>query len=120
MCKAYMQIAEGLKMMAAGYEALAKAGEHTSVSNTSEGGEVVAQREDAKQNLKQEPKQGPKSEPKPEVTVSIEDIRAAMRAKNKEGKLEKCQAVLREFGAVKLSDIPEEKYAELMAKVEVL
>lgn len=116
MCKAYMQIAEGLKMMAAGYEALARAGEHTSVSNTSEGGEVVAQREDAKQELRQEPKQ----EPKEEVTISIEDIRAAMRAKNKEGKLEKCQAVLREFGAVKLSDISEEKYAELMAKVEVL
>ena len=116
MCKAYMQIAEGLKMMAAGYEALAKAGEPTSVSNTSEGGEVVAPRED----VKQEPKQEPKLEPKPEVTISIEDIRAAMRAKNKEGKLEKCQAVLREFGAVKLSDIPKEKYAELMAKVEVL
>ena len=116
MCKAYMQIAEGLKMMAAGYEALAKAGEPTNVPSASEGGKVVAQREDAKQDLKQEPKQ----EPKEEVTISIEDIRAAMRAKNKEGKLEKCQAVLREFGAVKLSDIPKEKYTELMAKVEVL
>lgn len=116
MCKAYMQIAEGLKMMAAGYEALAKAGEPTNVPSASEGSKVAAQREDAKQELKQEPKQEPKSE----VTISIEDIRAAMRAKNKEGKLEKCQAVLREFGAVKLSDIPEEKYAELMAKVEVL
>lgn len=120
MCKAHMQIAEGLKMMAAGYEALAKAGEPTNVPSASEGGKVTAQREDAKQELKQEPKQELKQEPKPEVTISIEDIRAAMRAKNKEGKLEKCQTVLREFGAVKLSDIPKEKYAELMAKVEVL
>lgn len=116
MCNAYMQIAEGLKMMAAGYEELAKAGESTNVPSASEGGKVIVPREE----VKQEPQQEPKSELKPEVTISIEDIRAAMRAKNKEGKLEKCQAVLREFGAVKLSDIPKEKYTELMAKVEVL
>ena len=102
-------------MMAAGYEVLAKAGEPTNVPSASEGGKVAVPREE----VKQEPKQEPKPE-EMEVTISIEDIRAAMRAKNKEGKLEKCQAVLREFGAVKLSDIPKEKYAELMAKVEVL
>ena len=55
-----------------------------------------------------------------EARVSIEDIRAVMRTRNKEGKMEKCQAVLREFGAVKLSDVPEDKYPELMKKVEVL
>uniref|UniRef100_UPI004056142E hypothetical protein n=1 Tax=Agathobacter sp. TaxID=2021311 RepID=UPI004056142E len=111
MCKAYMQIAEGLKMMAAGYEALAKAGEHTNVEKVAESGRAAAAKEEGKTEPKQEDT---------EVNISIEDIRAVMRAKNKEGKLEKCQAALREFGAVKLSDIPREKYAELMAKVEVL
>ena len=113
MCKAYMQIADGFKMIAAGYEALAKAG-------------VDVVKEDAKKETV-EKAAAVKEEPVPATVEqesvpipTIEDIRAIMRAKNKEGKLEKCQAVLREFGAVKLSEIPKEKYAELMAKVEVL
>lgn len=114
MCKAYMQIADGFKMIAAGYEALAKAGVD------------VVKEEDAKKEAVEKAAaviEEPVSETMEQESVpipTIEDIRAIMRAKNKEGKLDKCQAVLREFGAVKLSDIPKENYAELMAKVEVL
>ena len=109
MCKAYMQIADGFKMIAAGYEALAKVGaESVQEDNVKK---VAA--------VKEEPVSETAEQEKVPVPT-IEDIRAVMRAKNKEGKLEKCQAVLREFGAVKLSEIPKEKYAELMAKVEVL
>ena len=109
MCKAYMQIADGFKMIAAGYEALAKAGaEPVQEDNVKK--EAAVKEEPVSETVEQEKVPVP----------TIEDIRAVMRAKNKEGKLEKCQAVLREFGAVKLSEIPKEKYAELMAKVEVL
>jgi archaellum component FlaD/FlaE len=60
----------------------------------------------------------PKAEQEKKVT--IEDVRAVMREKNKAGKMDKCQALLREFGAVKLSDIPEDKMAELLARTEAL
>ena len=43
-----------------------------------------------------------------------------MREKNKQGKIDKCQALLKEYGVVRLSDIPSEKYEEFIKKVEVL
>lgn len=115
MCKEYLQIAEGYRMIAAGYEALAQKG-------VASGDEVAKEPKKAgKKSAVTEEEQAiiqPQAEEKKKIT--IEDVRAVMRAKNKEGKLEQCQAVLREFNVAKLSDIPEEKYSELLQKVEVL
>lgn len=110
MSKAYLQIAEGYRLLAAGYEALA--GE--------DGAMEKAPKKDAKKAARDEKTVQSDTQTDEEARVSIEDIRAVMRTRNKEGKMEKCQAVLREFGAVKLSDVPEDKYPELMKKVEVL
>ncbi len=109
MSKAYKQIAEGYRMLAEGYEVLA--GENADAkapekkTNKVAGGMETGQTD---------------AQPVEDAAVTIEDIRAVMRAKNKEGKIEKCQAVLKEYGVVKLSDVPEEKYPELIKKVEVL
>lgn len=111
MSKAYETIAEGYRMLAEGYAALAEDG--------------AADGKAPKKEAKKTPKAAEAAETEPEQTgeektVTIEDIRAVMRAKNKEGKIEKCQAVLKEYGVAKLSDVPEEKYPELLKKVEVL
>lgn len=109
MSKAYKQIAEGYRMLAEGYEALAEEGADVKAPKKKTG--KAAENMEAVQT---------EAQPVEEAAVTIEDIRAVMRAKNKEGKIEKCQAVLKEYGVVKLSDVPEENYPELLRKVEVL
>lgn len=114
MSKAYKQIAEGYRMLAEGYEALAADG-RADVKTADKGSRKAETAVETKQAETEA-----QTESVEETRVTIEDIRAVMRAKNKEGKIEKCQAVLKEYGVVKLSDVPEEKYPELLKKVEVL
>lgn len=113
MSKAYQQIADGYRMLAEGYESLAQESGNGAKAAKKEAGKA-AKPETAKQPETADVQDGTA----PEVT--IEDIRAVMRAKNKEGKIEYCQAALKEFGVVKLSDVPAEKYPELMKKVEAI
>ncbi len=110
----YAMIAEGLKMMAAGYEQLADVSPAVSAPATKpEKPEKTAKKvaDTPMQEAKKET-----AEPKADVAT----VRAAMRQKIKDGKMEACQDVLRSFGVEKLTDVPEEKLAELLAKVEVL
>jgi hypothetical protein len=52
--------------------------------------------------------------------ISFEDVRAKLSALSQEGKQTEVKALITEFGAKKLSDIPEEKYAEILKRAEVL
>lgn len=57
---------------------------------------------------------------KAENTVTIEDVRAVLAEKSRGGKTQEVRAILKEFGADKLSDVPSEKYTELLQKAEEL
>lgn len=61
-----------------------------------------------------------KSEESQEREISMEEVRAKLAALSQEGKQTQVKALITEFGAKKLSDIPEEKYAALLEKAEVL
>lgn len=51
-----------------------------------------------------------------EKTYTMEEVRAKLAALNKAGKRSEVKALLAGFGAEKLSEIPKEKYTELMDK----
>ena len=53
-------------------------------------------------------------ENKPKVT--LEQVRAKLAELTRNGKREQVKALLNEFGANKLSEVPADKYAELMEK----
>lgn len=120
MSKGYELIADGLKMMAKGYEMLGNDGEVTAAKGepiSNEAPKAEKPKEEAKNNTPDLPKE----EPQPEVKkVDVKEVRALMRQKIKDGKMEECQDALRSFGCEKLTDVPADNLSELLAKVEVL
>lgn len=52
--------------------------------------------------------------------VSLEDVRAKLAALAKEGKQEEVKNLITSYGASKLTEIPAEKYAELLEKAEAI
>lgn len=63
----------------------------------------------------------PKRSKKPKTkAITLEDVRAKLAALSQDGKQAEVKALITEFGAKKLSDVPAEKYSELLAKAEVL
>lgn len=56
----------------------------------------------------------------PEKKISITEVRAVMAEKSRAGKTQEIKQLLKEFGADKLSSVPEEQYEELMKRAEVL
>ena len=52
--------------------------------------------------------------------ISLEDVRAALAIKSRDGKTLEVRKLINTYGVTKLSDVPEEKYRELMAKAEAL
>jgi archaellum component FlaD/FlaE len=113
MSKGYAKIAEGLKLMAAGYELLAE----QDVAQEAKAPVADTTTEPVKETPKKAEK---KEEPAKTKKVDVKSVRAVMREKIKDGKMEDCQEVLRSFGYEKLTDVPEDRLAELLAKVEVL
>lgn len=63
-----------------------------------------------------EPDKAPSTTPAP--TVTLEQVRAKLAAISQSGKQSEVKKLLNDFGAKKLTDIPAEKYAELMAAAE--
>ena len=55
-----------------------------------------------------------------EKKISITEVRAVMAEKSRAGKTQEIKQLLKEFGADKLSSVPEERYEELMKRAEVL
>ena len=123
MSEAYKKIAEGLKLMAEGYEALAAV-------DTA----AVPEPKEPKKAAKKPPVKEQVTETQEEETSASEDveqapfdretvlaeIRAVMSPKCKEGKTEQCQALLREYGVPNLSNIPDDKLLEFKSRAEVL
>lgn len=52
--------------------------------------------------------------------ITLEEVRAKLAALSQDGKQAQVKALITEFGAKKLSDIPSCKYPELLEKAEVL
>lgn len=60
------------------------------------------------------------SRSEPSTEVSIVEVRSRLAEIAKSGKTEAVKALLRDFGAEKLTDVAAEHYAELLAAAEVL
>lgn len=58
----------------------------------------------------------PSATPTEEPSVSMEDVRAKLATLVKDGKQAAVKELLASFGASKLSDVPAERYGELMQK----
>ncbi|MEW9109048.1 MAG: hypothetical protein AB2374_06845 [Cytobacillus gottheilii] len=68
-------------------------------------------------------KQHEKENTKPKAiqnVTTLEKVRAKLAALSQDGKQAQVKALITEFGAKKLSDIPAGKYAELLKKAEEL
>lgn len=100
MNKGLLEIAEGFAMVAEGYRKMA-----------SEGMEIP-------KDVQTEEK--PEKTSTPEKKISITEVRAVMAEKTRAGKTQEVKQLLNEFGADKLSSVPETQYEELMKRVEVL
>lgn len=59
-------------------------------------------------------------EKKETMSVSVETVRAALAEKSRAGKTQEVRALLKEFGADKLSAIPADRLPDLMKKAEAL
>ncbi|SCY26418.1 rRNA biogenesis protein rrp5 [Alkaliphilus peptidifermentans] len=66
------------------------------------------------QEMKKEARKLPKKLP------TLEEVRAKLAVLSQNGKQVQVKELITEFGAKKLSDIPTERYPELLEKVEVL
>ena len=53
-------------------------------------------------------------------TLTLEEVRAVLAEKSVAGHREEVQALIREFGVTRLSDVDPKHYATLKAKAEVL
>ena len=101
MCNALLKMAEGYALLAEGMREMAKA----------EG--VTTTPEHKKEEVK-------KSQEITEEKVTVEKVRAVLAEKSRDGKTQEVRQLLNEFGADKLSSIPEDKLSALLKKAEVL
>ena len=61
------------------------------------------------------------TEPEPTAPApTLEDVRAVLAQKSIEGLTDKVKALIASFGAKKLSDVPPEKYGDLLKEAEAL
>lgn len=74
----------------------------------------------AMQTYQAEPPEPP-VETKPEVKQpTLEEVRGLLARKSKEGKSSEVKALIEKYGDTRLSDVPTENYAALVADVEGL
>ena len=62
----------------------------------------------------------PELNPPEDAPITLEDVRAVMTTKSREGKTAKVKALLTKYGAVKLGEVAPERYAELLRETEGL
>lgn len=103
MSEAILLVAQGYEMVAAGLRQMAEAG--------AEMPELPVIKEKIDEALT------PKKE---EKVITQADVRLVLSEKSRAGKTQEVKMLLREFGADKLSAVPEEKYPELLKKAEAL
>ena len=66
----------------------------------------------------QETSEAMATEPKEKVT--LEEVRAALAEKSRSGFTAEVKALIKKFGAEKLSDIDESRFAEVLAEAEAI
>lgn len=103
MSEAYLLVAQGYEMVAAGLRQLAEAGGKMP--------EISVPTEKTKTELV------PKKE---EKVITQDEVRLVLAEKSRAGKTQEVKMLLKECGADKLSAVPEEKYPELLKKAEAL
>lgn len=101
MCNALLKMAEGYALVAQGIKEMAEA---EGAVKTPEVGKKEAKQKQAST----------------EETVTVEKVRAVLAEKSRDGKTQEVRKLLNEFGADKLSAIPEDKLPDLLKKAEVL
>lgn len=52
--------------------------------------------------------------------IALEDVRAKLAALSQSGKQQQVKALVNKYGASKLTDIPQEKYGEILKDAEAL
>lgn len=62
----------------------------------------------------------PEKETKPAKEIKLEEVRAKLAAISQSGKQAEVKELIQSFGVAKLTDIPEENYAEVLEKAEDL
>ena len=104
--EALEKIAEGHKLIQEGYLLLAE----EDISS----GTVTEKSDKGKKSATEKDKQSETP------VVTIEDVRAVLAVKTRDGKTQQVKELLNQMGADKLSSVPKDKLAELKAKAEVL
>lgn len=99
--EALSKIAEGHKLIQEGYLLLAQDTEEIPATER-------ADKPDVETKQSKEP------------VVTVEDVRAVLAEKTRDGKTQQVKELLTQMGADKLSGVPKDKLAELKAKAEVL
>lgn len=99
MSDVYLSLADGFEKLASGYRALANGKTETAPAPARAVEEAAAP-----------------AEPK----LNIEDVRAVLGAKSKEGKTNEVRALLMKYDSGKLSDVKPEDYPALLKEVEAL
>ena len=56
----------------------------------------------------------------PEITVTLEEVRAVLAEKTRDGRREEVKALLQKYGAEKLSAVDPSNYAALKAEAEAM
>lgn len=92
--------------------------------------ETLVEKLEAQTDKPSKAKKEPKSEPKEElpatvatetnVTVTLEDVRGKLATLSQTGKAKEVKQLIASYGATKLTEIPTEQYAEVLAKAEEL
>lgn len=70
-----------------------------------------------------EPKEttpAPDPAPAPQPSLTLVEVRSKLADLRRNGKGDEIKKLLKSFGAVKLTEVPEDKYPELMEKAEAL
>lgn len=101
----FLKIADGFESLAAGYRALAQDSKAASVVQATDTHAAPIEQE------------APKEE-KP--TVTMEQVRAVLAQKSKDGKKVQVKALLLKYDSGKLSGVKPEDYPALLAEAEVL
>ena len=70
--------------------------------------------------LKQSPKASPRVEPPTPKPITLEQVRAVLAEKSRNGHTAQVRLLLEKHGATKLSEIDPAEYAALLAEAEVL
>ena len=69
---------------------------------------------EVKSNSRENPKSPPAKEEKSIPKISFEDLRAVLAVLTRDGKQQEVKELITGYGAKKLSDVPEDRYQELL------